>query len=324
VDTLTIWIVFNIFVLVLLALDLGVFHRGNHSISVKESLIWSAIWVLVAIAFNVGVVYFSGPDKGLEFFTGYVIERSLSIDNIFVFILMFSYFGVPSQFQYKVLFWGILGALLMRGALILVGTALIEAFHWILYVFGAILILSAIRMALQKDDDAVQPDRNPVVRLFRRFFPVTESYHGGAFFVRQGTRRLATPLFIVLLVVETTDLVFALDSIPAIFAITTDPFIVYTSNVFAILGLRALYFALAGIMDRFHYLKLGLSIVLAFVGAKMLLDMFIHIETWVSLVVVASVLTIAVIASLVRPVHKPLPEVIRQPDEEPEEIGAVR
>ncbi len=323
-DTLTIWIVFNIFVLVLLALDLGVFHRGNHSISVKESLIWSAIWVLVAIAFNVGVVYFSGPDKGLEFFTGYVIERSLSIDNIFVFILMFSYFGVPSQFQYKVLFWGILGALLMRGALILVGTALIEAFHWILYVFGAILILSAIRMALQKDDDAVQPDRNPVVRLFRRFFPVTESYHGGAFFVRQGTRRLATPLFIVLLVVETTDLVFALDSIPAIFAITTDPFIVYTSNVFAILGLRALYFALAGIMDRFHYLKLGLSIVLAFVGAKMLLDMFIHIETWVSLVVVASVLTIAVIASLVRPVHKPLPEVIRQPDEEPEEIGAVR
>ncbi len=323
-DTLTIWIVFNIFVLVLLALDLGVFHRGNHSISVKESLIWSAIWVLVAIAFNVGVVYFSGPDKGLEFFTGYVIERSLSIDNIFVFILMFSYFGVPSQFQYKVLFWGILGALLMRGALILVGTALIEAFHWILYVFGAILILSAIRMALQKDDDAVQPDRNPVVRLFRRFFPVTESYHGGAFFVRQGTRRLATPLFIVLLVVETTDLVFALDSIPAIFAITTDPFIVYTSNVFAILGLRALYFALAGVMDRFHYLKLGLSVVLGFVGAKMLLEAFIHIETWVSLVVVASVLTISVIASLLRPPDKPLAEIIRPPDEEPEQIGAAR
>ncbi|HEX8598227.1 MAG TPA: TerC family protein [Chloroflexia bacterium] len=323
-DTLTIWIVFNIFVLVMLALDLGVFHKSDHAISVKESLIWSGIWVLVAIAFNAGVFYFSGAEKGLEFFTGYVIERSLSIDNIFVFILMFSYFGVPAKFQYKVLFWGILGALLMRGALILVGTALIKAFEWILYVFGAILILSAIRMALQKDDDAVQPDRNPVVRLFRRFFPVTESYHGGSFFVRQGAKRLATPLFIVLLVVETTDLVFALDSIPAIFAITTDPFIVYTSNVFAILGLRALYFALAGIMDRFHYLKLGLSVVLGFVGAKMLLEAVVHIETWVSLVVVASVLTIAVVASLLRPPDKHLAEIIRQPDEAPEEIGAAR
>jgi tellurite resistance protein TerC len=297
VDTVWLWITFNIFVLVLLALDLGVFHKSNHAISVKESLIWSGVWILVGIVFNVGVFYFSGPQKGLEFFTGYVIERSLSIDNIFVFILMFTYFGVPARYQYKVLFWGILGALIMRGALIMVGTALIDAFHWILYVFGAVLIFSAIRMAVQKEDAQVQPDRNPVVRLFRRFFPVTESYHGGSFFVRQGHKWLATPLFIVLLVVETTDLVFALDSIPAIFAITTDPFIVYTSNVFAILGLRALYFALAGIMDRFHYLKLGLSIVLGFVGAKMLLDAFIHIETWVSLVVVAVVLTISVVVS---------------------------
>lgn len=323
-DTVWIWIVFNIFVLVLLALDLGVFHKGNHAISVKESLIWSGIWILVGIAFNVGVFYFSGPQKGLEFFTGYVIERSLSIDNIFVFILMFSYFSVPAKYQYKVLFWGILGALVMRGALIMVGTALIDAFHWILYVFGAILILSAIRMALQKEDAELQPERNPVVKLFRRFFPVTESYHGGSFFVRQGGKLLATPLFIVLLVVETTDLVFALDSIPAIFAITTDPFIVYTSNVFAILGLRALYFALAGIMDRFHYLKLGLSIVLGFVGAKMLLEAFIHIETWVSLVVVATVLTISVVVSLLKPPNKHLAELIRQPHEEPEEIGAAR
>jgi tellurite resistance protein TerC len=318
------WITFNIFVLVLLALDLGVFHKSNHAISVKESLIWSGVWILVGIVFNVGVFYFSGPQKGLEFFTGYVIERSLSIDNIFVFILMFTYFGVPARYQYKVLFWGILGALIMRGALIMVGTALIDAFHWILYVFGAVLIFSAIRMAVQKEDAQVQPDRNPVVRLFRRFFPVTESYHGGSFFVRQGHKWLATPLFIVLLVVETTDLVFALDSIPAIFAITTDPFIVYTSNVFAILGLRALYFALAGIMDRFHYLKLGLSIVLGFVGAKMLLDAFIHIETWVSLVVVAVVLTISVVVSLLRPPDKHIAELIRQPDEEPEQIGAAR
>jgi tellurite resistance protein TerC len=318
------WITFNIFVLVLLALDLGVFHKSNHAISVKESLIWSGIWILVGIAFNVGVFAFSGPQKGLEFFTGYVIERSLSIDNIFVFILMFTYFGVPARYQYKVLFWGILGALIMRGALIMVGTALIDAFHWILYVFGAILILSAIRMAVQKEDAELQPERNPVVKLFRRFFPVTETYHGGSFFVRQGSKWLATPLFIVLLVVETTDLVFALDSIPAIFAITTDPFIVYTSNVFAILGLRALYFALAGIMDRFHYLKLGLSIVLGFVGAKMLLDAFIHIETWVSLVVVAAVLTISVIVSLLKPPDKHLAELIRQPDEEPEQIGAAR
>jgi tellurite resistance protein TerC len=324
VDTVWLWVAFNAFVLVLLAVDLGVFHRSNHAISVKESLMWSGIWILVGFAFNVGVFFFSGPQKGLEFFTGYVIERSLSIDNIFVFILMFAYFGVPARYQYKVLFWGILGALIMRGALILVGTALIHAFEWILYVFGAVLIFSAVRMAVQKEDVQVQPDRNPVVKLFRRFFPVTASYHGGSFFVRQGHKWLATPLFIVLLVVETTDLVFALDSIPAIFAITTDSFIVYTSNVFAILGLRALYFALAGIMDRFQYLKIGLSIVLGFVGAKMLLDAVIHIETWVSLTVVAAVLTISVIVSLLRPPDKHIAELLRQPDEEPQEIGAAR
>jgi tellurite resistance protein TerC len=324
VDTVWLWVAFNAFVLVLLAVDLGVFHRSNHAISVKESLMWSGIWILVGFAFNVGVFFFSGPQKGLEFFTGYVIERSLSIDNIFVFILMFAYFGVPARYQYKVLFWGILGALIMRGALILVGTALIHAFEWILYVFGAVLIISAVRMAVQKEDVQVQPDRNPVVKLFRRFFPVTASYQGGSFFVRQGHKWLATPLFIVLLVVETTDLVFALDSIPAIFAITTDSFIVYTSNVFAILGLRALYFALAGIMDRFQYLKIGLSIVLGFVGAKMLLDAFIHIETWVSLTVVAAVLTISVIVSLLRPPDKHIAELLRQPDEEPQEIGAAR
>lgn len=300
-DGVWLWIVFNIFVLVLLALDLGVFHRDDHAISVKESLVWSGIWIVVALAFNMGIFFFSGTQKGLEFFTGYLIERSLSIDNIFVFILLFGYFNVPLKYQYKVLFWGILGALLMRAALIFVGAALIETFHWAIFLFGGLLLVSGIKMALQKDEGHVDPEKNPVVRLFKRLFPVADGYHEGKFFIRQAGKLVATPLFVVLLVVETTDLVFALDSIPAIFAVTTDSFIVYTSNVFAILGLRALYFALAGVMDRFHYLKLGLSAVLVFVGAKMLLTDIYHIPVLASLGVVALILSVAVVASLLRP-----------------------
>jgi tellurite resistance protein TerC len=268
------WIGFNLFVLALLALDLFVFHREAHEVRLAEAAAWSVLWVLVALAFNGGLAYFLGRAPALEFLTGYLIEKALSVDNIFVFALLFSYFGVPPRYQHRVLFWGILGALAMRGAMIAAGVYLIQQFHGIIYVFGAFLVFTGVRMATQ-DEHAVAPEANPVVRLVRRLMPVTNVYHGQHFFVREATgrgqRRVATPLFVVLVLVETTDLIFAVDSIPAIFAVTQDPFIVYTSNVFAILGLRALYFLLAGIIHRFHYLKLGLSVVLVFVGAKMLL-----------------------------------------------------
>jgi tellurite resistance protein TerC len=306
IDMIWLWVLFNIGVLVMLAIDLGIFHKDDKPISVKEALIWSAIWIVVAGVFNVGVWAFWGGQKALEFLTGYVIERSLSIDNIFVFILVFTYFAVLPRYQYKVLFWGIIGALVMRAALILLGTALVTSFSWIIYLFGALLVISGIRMAFSSDSE-VHPDQNPVVRLFTRIMPVSKQYDNGNFFTRINGKLLATPLLIVLIVVETTDLVFAFDSIPAIFAITTDPFIVYTSNVFAILGLRAMYFALAGVMDRFHYLRFGLSLVLVFVGAKMLLEEVIHIDTLLSLGVVALILTISVIVSLLRPPKLELP-----------------
>ena len=311
IDMIWLWVLFNIAVLVMLAIDLGVFHKDDKPISVKEALIWSGIWIVVAGVFNLGVWYFWGSQKALEFLTGYVIERSLSIDNIFVFILVFTYFAVLPRYQYKVLFWGIIGALVMRASLILLGTALVTNFSWILYVFGALLVVSGLRMAFQGDSE-VHPEQNPVVRLFTRLMPVSKQYDNGNFFTRIDGKRLATPLLIVLIVVETTDLVFAFDSIPAIVAITTDSFIVYTSNVFAILGLRAMYFALAGVMDRFHYLKFGLSMVLVFIGAKMLLEEFIHIDTLVSLGVVAAILTVSVIVSLLRPPKIELP---RKPGE---------
>jgi tellurite resistance protein TerC len=306
IDMVWIWVLFNIGVLVMLAIDLGVFHKEDKPISVREALIWSVIWIIVAAVFNVGVWAFAGSEKALEFLTGYVIERSLSIDNIFVFILVFTYFGVRPRYQYKVLFWGIIGALVMRASLILLGTALVTTFTWVLYIFGAFLVISGIRMAFQ-DDSEVHPDQNPVVRLFTRIMPVSKQYDNGNFITNIDGKRFATPLLIVLIVVETTDLVFAFDSIPAIFAITTDPFIVYTSNVFAILGLRAMYFALAGVMDRFHYLKFGLSMVLVFIGAKMLLEEVIHIDTLVSLGVVAVILVISVVVSLMRPPKLELP-----------------
>jgi tellurite resistance protein TerC len=295
------WIGFNVFVLVMLALDLGVFNRKSHVISVKESISWTLVWIALALTFNLGIGHFMGNDKALEFLTGYVIEKSLSVDNIFVIALLFSYFSVPPRYQRKVLFWGILGALVMRATMIAVGAKLIAEFAWIIYIFGAFLILTGIKMIAKQETD-IHPEQTFVVRLFRRFIPVTRDYHDGHFFVRHKGALMATPLFIALLVVEFTDLIFAVDSIPAIFAVTTDPFIVYTSNVFAILGLRSLYFALAGVLDKFHYLKFGLGLVLTFVGIKMLLG---HspwrIDTHISLGVIILILTGSVIASLVWP-----------------------
>src|ERR671924_658097 len=298
------WIVFNLFVVAMLALDLGVFHRTAHVIHIREALVWCALWMALALLFNLGVYVRLGSEMALEFLTGYLLEKSLSVDNIFVFLMIFTYFRVPYLHQHKVLFWGILGALLMRALFILTGITLIQKFHWIMYVMGGFLVLTGIRMALHKDAE-INPERNPVLKLFRRVVPVTENYEDGRFFLRRSGRLFATPLFIVVLVVETTDVVFAVDSIPAILAITLDPFIVYTSNVFAILGLRALYFALAGVMQLFHYLPYGLSFILAFVGVKMLLVDIYKIPIGMALGTVAAVLVISVIASILFP---PKPE----------------
>jgi tellurite resistance protein TerC len=294
-----IWVAFNLFVLAMLALDLGVFHRKAHVVSFREAGIWTAVWVALAFVFNAGVWHFMGPQKGVEFLTGYLIEKSLSVDNIFVFALIFSYFAVPAQYQHRILFWGILGALVMRAAFIAAGAALITNFHWIIYVFGAFLIITGLKMALAPDK-GLEPERNPVVRLVRRLVRVTDRYDGQKFFVREGGAWAATPLFLVLVLVEATDLVFAVDSIPAIFAITTDPFIVYTSNVFAILGLRSLYFLLGGVMEKFEYLKLGLAGILVFVGGKMALVDVYKIPSAVSLAVISSILLLAIAASLFR------------------------
>jgi tellurite resistance protein TerC len=306
-DNLWLWIGFNAFVLLMLALDLGVFHRKAHVVTFRESIAWTVAWITLALIFNLGVAHYMGDEKGLEFFTGYVIEKSLSVDNVFVFALLFSYFAVPPIYQHKVLFWGILGALVMRAAMIFLGAALIAKFAWIIYVFGAFLILTGIKMIVKKEEE-IHPERNPLVRWFKKFMPVTSDYRGDRFFVKENGVRMATPLFVVLLLVEFSDLIFAVDSIPAIFAVTKDPFIVYTSNVFAILGLRSLYFALAGVMDKFHYLKTGLGVVLTFVGVKMLLA---HspwkIDTHISLGVIVLVISASVVASLVWPKSAPKP-----------------
>jgi tellurite resistance protein TerC len=288
---------FTAFVLAMLALDLGVFHRKAHEVSTREAAAWSAVWVALALAFGYGVHRVMGADAGLQFLTGYLVEKALSVDNVFVFALVFSYFRVPPRYQHRVLFWGILGALVMRGAMIAAGAALLHRFHWVVYVFGAFLVLTGVRMAAQREH-AIEPDRNPVLRLVRRLVPVTAAYHGQRFFAREAGRLVATPLFVVLTFVETTDLIFAVDSIPAVFAVTSDPFLVYTSNVFAILGLRALYFLLAGVIHRFHLLKQGLAAVLVFVGAKMLLADVYAVPVGVSLGVIALVLGVSVVASL--------------------------
>ncbi len=297
---ITSWILFNLFVLLMLTVDLGVFHKKAHTMRVREALWLSLFWITLALIFNAGIYYFNGSQAAIEFFTGYVIEKSLSVDNLFVFLMVFSYFKVPKEYQHKILFWGILGALIMRAIFILSGIALIQKFHWIIYIFGAFLIFTGIKMALEKDKE-IHPEKNPILRLFKRFFPVTTEFEGAIFFKRINGKVYATSLFVVLLVIETTDLVFAVDSIPAIIAITRDAFIVYTSNVFAILGLRALYFALAGVVDLFHYLNYGLAFILSFVGVKMLISDLYKLPTWAALAVIALVLLISVIASIVWP-----------------------
>jgi tellurite resistance protein TerC len=287
----------------MLALDLGVFHRKAHEVKVREALIWTAVWIGLALVFNAGVYVWFGPERGLEFLTGYVIEKALSVDNIFVFIVVFATFAVPAKLQHRVLFWGILGALVMRAAFIFLGAAALERFHWVSYVFGGFLVLTGIKLLVQRDAE-VHPERNPVLRLFKRLVPAVSDYRGGHFTVVEAGKRYATPLLLVLVTIEATDIVFAVDSIPAIFAVTKDPFIVYTSNIFAILGLRALYFALAGVMGKFHYLKVGLALVLAFVGAKMLVASVYKIPILVSLGVIIALLAGSVVASLLRPPGK--------------------
>jgi tellurite resistance protein TerC len=309
-ERLWLWVGFNAGVLAVLALDLGVFHRTSHRVSLREAAVWSTIWIALSLAFGYWLSLQMGRAAGLEFLTGYLIEKALSIDNIFVFVLIFSYFKVPDEYQHRVLFWGILSALVMRGAMIGAGAYLIERFHWIMYVFGAFLAFTGVRLATREGHE-VHPEKNPILRLVRRAMPVTNEYHGQRFFVRLApagrgpVTRAATPLMVVLVLVESTDLLFALDSIPAIFAVTRDPFIVYTSNVCAILGLRSLYFLLAGIVNRFQYLQLGLSIVLIFVGLKMLATDIYHVPISLSLGIIALVLGGSVAASWLFPRREP-------------------
>jgi tellurite resistance protein TerC len=308
------WGVFFALVGVMLALDLGVFHRKDRRTSLREALFWSIFWTILAFVFNYWIYSKFGSETGLQFLTGYVIERSLSFDNIFVFIVIFNYFAVPAEYQHRVLFWGILGALISRGLFIALGTTLLEKFEWLIYVFGAFLVYTGFKI-LRDGETEVHPEKNPVLRLFQRFVPLTSQYHGKHFFVREGGRWVATPLMLVLVVVEATDVVFAVDSIPAIFAITLDRFIIFTSNIFAILGLRALYFLLAGLMHQFRYLGLGLGLVLMFIGTKMLIHHWVEIPTNWSLGAVLGILTLAVVASLLRP----LPPDATPPD--PTNIG---
>lgn len=294
------WVGFIAFVLAMLALDLGVFHRKPHEVRPKEAGLWVAIWVVLALAFAGGLYLWAGHHVALTFLTGYVIEESLSADNIFVMVLIFEYFRVPKTCQHRVLFYGILGALLMRGLFIAAGSALVSNFSWVMYLFGALLVVTGVRMAF-KSDDEFDGDQNPIVKTVRRFLPISEDFHGKHFFTIENGRRIATPLLLVLILVEFTDLIFAVDSIPAIFGVTTDPFIVFTSNIFAVMGLRSLYFLLAAVVDRFYLLKYGLAVILTFIGFKMLAEHWIHVSIGVSLAVILGVLTLSIVASLIRP-----------------------
>lgn len=297
-ESVILWSSFSVFVMGMLALDLGVFHRKAHSVSVKEALTWTAVWITLAMLFNLFVYSYFGKEKALEFFTAYLVEKSLSIDNIFVMIMIFSYFNVPNSYQHKVLFWGIFGALVMRVIFIFAGIELIHKFHWLIYLFGGFLIVTGVRMVVG-EDKPIEPDKNPLVKLVRKLFPVTDSFEGDNFFVTREQKTWATPLFIVVVLIEATDLIFAVDSIPAIIAISEDTFIVYTSNVFAILGLRSLYFALAGIEKYFTYLKYGLATILVFVGVKMCIVDFYKIPVEISLIVISFLLAISMIASVI-------------------------
>jgi tellurite resistance protein TerC len=298
------WILFNIFVLVAVGLDLGVFHRKPHKIKLREAAIWSGLWLALSVLFGVGVLWFLGREPALEFFTGYLIEKALSVDNLFLFLVIFRAFSVDERVQHRLLAWGVLGALVMRGVMIALGAALIERFAWIMYSFGAFLVYAGIHMLLARTKEA-HPEQNKIFQFASRHLRVTRDYHGERFFVRAGTKLFATPLFLVLLIVEITDITLAVDSIPAIFGITHDAFIVYTSNVFAILGLRALYFMLAEALGRLRYLTVGLSFVLVFIGAKMIADPWLHVPVHISLGVVAGILVAALIASLMSPAQSP-------------------
>lgn len=304
------WATFFTFITAMLALDLGVFQREAHEVKMKEALIWCGVWFTLALGFNGLLWWWRGPELGQQFLAAYIVELCLSVDNVFVFILVFAYFKVAPRWQHRVLFWGILGAVIMRTAFILVGVEIINRFHWVLYIFGAFLVYTGVRMALpQKEQDDIDPENNPAVKLFRRYFPVAARGDGGKFFIREHGRLVATPMFLVLIVVETTDLVFALDSLPAVLAITKDGFVALTSNIFAILGLRSLYFALSGVMQLFRFLKIGLAVILIFIGAKMLIEHWVDVTTTASLAVIGSVLGVSVLLSLLikespkKPVH---------------------
>ena len=298
------WVVFGAVILILFALDLGIFHKKSHEVGIKEALTWSGIWLIVAIAFNLLVYFWMGTERAIEFAAGYLVERTLSFDNLFVFLLIFSYFKVPSIHQYKILFWGIIAALVMRGAFIIAGIELMDKFHWIVYIFGAFVLVSGLKLALRKDEEPMDVGRNPVLRLCKRFLPTTEDYGDGNFIISKGGKRFVTPLFIVLLIIETSDVLFAFDSVPAILGITLNPTIVYTSNIFSILGLRALYFALAGCMVMFRYLNQGVTAILIFVGAKMLVSGFIEIPAVIALGVIVFVLVASIVVSMILPDKK--------------------
>jgi tellurite resistance protein TerC len=296
------WIIFSVFVLGMLALDLGIFNRKAHEVHFKEALTWSCVWVALSLAFNWWIYHEFGKQKALEFLTGYVIEKALSVDNIFVFVVLFASFAVPKIYQHRVLFWGVIGAIVMRAIFIGLGAALVARFHWIMYVFGAILIFTGFKL-MKEGEAEPHPEKNPIYKFARRLMPAVPEYHGKAFTIVKDGRRFATPLLLVLIAIEATDVVFAVDSIPAIFAITTDPFIVYTSNIFAILGLRAMYFLLAGVIDKFHYLKYGLALVLLFVGVKMVIVEWYKVPILASLGVIAALLGLSILASILWPRH---------------------
>jgi tellurite resistance protein TerC len=306
---LELWAAFWVIVVALLTLDLAVFNRHAHAVSMRAAALWSVAWIAISLAFCGGIWALLGREPALQFLTGYLVEKSLSVDNLFVFLIIFSYFGVSPRYQHRVLFWGVVGAIVLRTVMIVLGAALVTKFGWLLYVFGAFLVYTGYKLATSSGE-AVHPEKNIAVRAARRLFPTTPDFHGESFFVRIGGRRLATPMFVVLITVETSDVMFALDSIPAIFGVTRDPFILLTSNIFAILGLRALYFLLAGVMDRFHHLRHGLALVLVFIGLKMVTEKWVHVSTPVSLAVVTGILALSVVASIL---HKKPADTGKQP-----------
>lgn len=295
-----VWVGFIAFIIAMLVLDLGVFNKKAHEIKFKEAVLWSIFWITLALLFNLGIYVFDGKEDALAFLTGYVIEKSLSVDNLFVFLMIFTFFKVPKKHQHKILFWGVVGAIVLRAIFIFAGIALIERFEFMIYIFGAFLVFTGIKMGIQKETAHIEPENNIVLKIFRKIFPVSKVCDEGKFFIKQNSKYYATPLFVVLLVVESSDVVFAVDSIPAIIAITKNPFIVFTSNIFAILGLRALYFALASFVERFYYLKYALSVILTYVGIKMLIVSYYKIPTGLSLLIIVGVLAIAVLMSFIR------------------------